>query len=134
MILKSLILELRLSDLQMVENVLGRLEKQLKSKKELAPVVECLKKAQDHLNENKPMRSLELTEEEKEYLMPYPFLSSKKVLYVANVSENDLPEMDNQFVREVKQYAQAEGNSVIPICAKLEEEIAQLPITSGGIS
>lgn len=121
-------LELRLADLQMVENVLGRLEKQVKTKKELVPTVECLKRALTHLNENKPIRSLELTPEEQEYLRPYPFLSAKKVLYVTNVSENDLPEMDNEFVRKVKAYAEAEGNLVIPICAKLEEEIAQLPL------
>jgi ribosome-binding ATPase len=121
-------LELRLADLQMVENVLGRLEKQAKTKKELVPTVECLKRAQTHLNENKPMRTFELNAEEQECLKAYPFLSAKKVLYVANVSENDLPEMDNAFVRQVKAYAEAEGNAVITICAKLEEEIAQLPL------
>lgn len=120
-------LELRLADLQMVENVIGRLEKQVKSKKELIPVLECLKRVQSHLNENNPVRSLDLSEEEQEYLKPYPFLSAKKVLYVANVSENDLPSLENEYVRQVKSYAQAEGNSVISICAKLEEEIAQLP-------
>lgn len=122
-------LELRLADLQMVENTLGRLEKQAKTKKELALTVDCLKRAYAHLNENKPMRSLELTPEEQECLNPYPFLSAKKVLYVANVSESDLPEMDNEFVRQVKAYAEAEGNVVIPVCAKLEEEVAQLPIS-----
>lgn len=122
-------LELRLADLQMVENVVGRLEKQMKTKKELAVTVAALKKAEAHLNENMPIRSLELTEEEKEAIQPYPFLSAKRVLYVANVSEDDLPEMDNAYVRQVKAYAEAEGNSVIPICAKLEEEIAQLPLS-----
>jgi GTP-binding protein YchF len=113
----------------MVENVIARIEKQVKTKKELQPVLDCLKRAQAHLDQNKPMRTIELTEEEKEYLQPYPFLSAKKVLYVANVSEDDLPAMDNEYVRRVKAYAEAEGNSVITICAKLEEEIAQLPIT-----
>lgn len=122
-------LELRLADLQMVENVLGRLEKQAKTRKELGSTVECLKKAQEHLNDNKPIRTLELTVEEQECLIPYPFLSAKKVLYVANVSEEDLPEMDNAFVRQVRAYAEAEGNAVIPVCAKLEEEIAQLPLS-----
>lgn len=120
-------LELRLADLQMIENVLSRIEKQIKTKKELVPVYESLKKVEAHLNENRPVRSLELTAEEKEHLKPYPFLSSKKVLYVANVSENDLPHMTNEFVKQVEDYAKAEGNSVIPVCAKLEEEIAQLP-------
>lgn len=120
-------LELRLADLQMVENVVSRLEKQLKTKKELGPTVDVLKRALAHLNEDKPVRSLELNQEEKELLKPYPFLTAKKILYVANVSEDDLPEMDNEFVRKVKDYAAKENNTVIPVCAKLEEEIAQLP-------
>lgn len=119
-------LELNLSDLQMVENVIGRLEKQVKSKKEVVPVLECLNKVRVHLNEGKPVRTLELTHEENEALIPYPFLTSKRVLYAANVSEKDLPSMENEWVAKVRKYAEAEGNSVIPICARLEEEIAQL--------
>lgn len=120
-------LELLLSDLQMVDNVITRVEKQAKGKKEMQATLECLKKAKEHLDANRPIRTLELNDEERELLVPYPFLTGKKVLYVANVSEDDLPEMDNHLVRKVIAYAEAEGNSVIPICAKLEEEIAQLP-------
>lgn len=122
-------LELRLADLQMIENTLSRLEKQSKTKKELVPAVECLKRVEAHLNENKPVRTLELNQEEKECIKLYPFLSAKKVLYVANVSEEELPEMENDFVRLVKAYAEEEGNTVITICAKVEEEIAQLPLS-----
>lgn len=121
-------LELRLADLQMVENIVQRLEKQVKGKKELQLTIDCLKRVDEHLNNNLPVRTLELNEEEKELIKPYPFLSAKKVLYVANVSENDLPAMDNAYVRLVKDYAAAENNSVITVCAKLEEEISQLPI------
>lgn len=121
-------LELRLADLQTIENILSRLEKQAKTKKELVPTVDLLKKIQDHLNENRPVRSLPLTEEEQELLKPYPLLSAKKVLYVANISEEDLPGMENGLVKKVKEYAEAENNAVITICAKLEEEIAQLPL------
>lgn len=119
-------LELQLSDLQTVENVYGRLEKQAKSKKELVPVLECLKKIQDHLNNGNPVRTLALTDEERELIKPYPFLTAKKVLYVANVDDSDLPSMENAFVQQVREYAIKEGNSVITICAKIEEEIAQL--------
>ena len=122
-------LELRLSDLQLAENVIGRLEKQVKTKKELAATIECLQKVQAHLDANNPVRTLTLTDEEQEHLKPYPFLTAKKVLYVANVSENDLPEMDNEYVRLVRAYAENENNLVIPVCAKLEEEIAQLPLS-----
>lgn len=119
-------LELILSDLQMVENALSRLEKQVKMKKDLEPVYEAMKKAEAHLNNNLPIRTLALKPEEREALSTYRFLSGKKVLYVANVSEKDLPEMENEYVKQVRKYAEAEGNSVICICAKLEEEIAQL--------
>ncbi len=121
-------LELILSDLQSAENIASRLEKQVKSKKELVPVLEVLKKAITHFNEGKPLRSLDLTEEEKTHLSAYPFLTRKKVLYAANVSEDDLPSMENAYVAQVREFAEKEGNSVIPICAKLEEEIAQLPL------
>ncbi len=119
-------LELILSDLQMAENILGRLEKQMKGKKELVPIVDTLRKATAHLNENKPLRTLSLTDEERETILDYPFLTDKKVLYACNVSESSLPSMENEFVQKVREYALAEGNSVIPICAKLEEEVAQL--------
>lgn len=119
-------LELSLSDLQMVENAISRLEKQIKTKKELVPAFEFLKRAREHLNENRPMRTLEVNDEERIIMDQYQFLTSKKVLYAANVSENDLPSMENKCVALVREYAAKEGNSVIPICAKLEEEIAQL--------
>ncbi len=119
-------LELVLSDLQMAENILIRLEKQMKSKKELSAVVETLRKAVAHLNGNRPLRTLQLNDEEKIHIKDYPFLTDKKVLYACNVSESALPSMENEFVAQVRAYAEKEGNRVVPICAKLEEEVAQL--------
>lgn len=118
--------ELALADLQMVENTIGRLEKQARAKKELQPTLDCLIRVRNHLNEGKSIRKLDLSPEELELLKPYPLLTKKKVLYAANVSEKDLPSMDNAFVRRVQAYSEAEGNRVVPICAKLEEEISQL--------
>jgi ribosome-binding ATPase YchF (GTP1/OBG family) len=119
-------LELILADLQMVENALSRLEKQAKTKKELQPTVEFLKKAKDHLNQNLPMRALKLTEEEEEIARLYNFLTKKKVLYVCNVSENDVPSLENPLVQIVREYAEKEGSRVVPICARIEEEISRL--------
>ncbi len=119
-------LELILSDLQMAENIASRLEKQAKGKKELVPVVETLKKAIIHLNQSKSLRTLDLTPEERGYIEDYPFLTDKRVIYATNVSESSLPSMENEFVAQVRAYAEKEGNRVIPICAKLEEEVAQL--------
>jgi GTP-binding protein YchF len=120
--------ELILADLEMVENAAARVEKLLKVKKDQQPLFDALVRAKEHLNQNKPIRTLQLSKEEKELLKPYRFLTSKKVLYAANVSEEDLPAMENEYVKKVREYALAEGNQVIPICAKLEAEIAQLPI------
>jgi len=119
-------LELILSDLQMCENVLSRLEKQAKGKKELLPMLETLKKAAHHLNQNLPLRTLEFTPEENFLLAEYPFLTNKKVVYAANVSESSLPSMENELVQKVREYAAKEGNTVVPICAKLEEEVADM--------
>src|ERR1700733_1586472 len=77
-------LELCLADLQMAENVMVRMEKQLKTKKELQETYNILKRIREHLNEGRPVRTLEFNHEEKELLKPYSFLTAKKVLYVAN--------------------------------------------------
>lgn len=120
-------LELILADLASVENSIAKVEKQLKAKKELVPVMQCLVKVKEHLNKSMPLRTLALTEEEREILQAYPLLTSKKVLYAPNVGEQDLPEMENEYVARVRALAAGEGALVVPICAKLEEEIAQLP-------
>ncbi|NGY94877.1 MULTISPECIES: redox-regulated ATPase YchF [unclassified Neochlamydia] len=122
-------LELCLADLQMIENAIPRVEKQLKGKKELALTLAVLNRVQEHLNASKPVRMLEFTPEEREVLQLYPLLTMKKVIYAANVSENDLPDMENSYVKRVRDYAAAEGNVVISICARIEEEIAQLNLS-----
>ena len=119
-------LELILADLQSVESMIPKIEKKAKGDRELLAAVECLKKVQVHLNDNQPVRSLVLNEKEAELLKPYPFLTQKKVLYVANVAEDSLPSMENPYVIKVKEFAEKEGCFVVPICAKIEEEIAQL--------
>jgi ribosome-binding ATPase YchF (GTP1/OBG family) len=73
-----------------------------------------------------------LTDEEKHLLHPYAFLTQKRVLYVPNVSEDDLPQMENSYVAQVREYARSKGAEVIPICAKIEEEIARLEVNEQG--
>lgn len=118
-------LELRLADLQSVEKSLDKVTKQAKSDKEARVLQGILERVRDHLDANKPIRSLELSDEEKLRLKPYPFLTAKRVLYAANVSEDSLPSMENEHVARLRAYAEKEGNFVIPICCKLEEELAQ---------
>src|SRR5271170_549153 len=71
-------LELILSDLQMAENIVSRLEKQMKGRKELVPVVETMRKALLHLNQNNPLRTLSLTDEEKEFIQDTHSSPTKK--------------------------------------------------------
>lgn len=126
--IETINLELALADLQSVQNILSKLEKQIKAKKELMPLYELLQRVQRHLDQDLPVRTLGLNKEEQQLLAPYPFLTQKKVLYAANVAESDLPEMENSYVAEVRSYAAKENNSVIPICSKLESEVAQLEL------
>ncbi|CAM0117052.1 redox-regulated ATPase YchF [Rhabdochlamydiaceae symbiont of Dictyostelium giganteum] len=119
-------MELILSDIQMIDNILPKLEKQMKVKKELIDVHATLQKALIHLNNNLPLRAFKGTEEEIKHIHTYAFLTSKKIVYVANVDETSLPSMENDLVRAVQKYAEQDGASVIPICAKLEEELSQL--------
>ncbi len=119
-------LELILADMQMAENVLSKLEKQAKSKKELESTCVILRELIAHLNENKPVRSFKLNEEMEHALRPYPFLTKKPVIYLLNVPESSLPHMENEYTNRVKEYASKEKAQVIPVCAKLEEELASL--------
>jgi GTP-binding protein YchF len=124
-------LELILADLQMAENVLQKLEKQGKGKKEPQIAIDVIKKILDHLNKSLPVRSLALLPEEHEAIKAYTFLTQKPVIYAANVSEKDLPSMENTYVQMVRDYALQEGNTVVPICAKLEEELTTLSAEEG---
>ncbi len=124
-------MELRLHDLQIVDNALKRLEKQKKGKKELEEQFATLKKASEHLNANHSLRSLSLQAEEKEHLKEYRLITLKKVLYVANIGEDSLPSFHNQWVEEVEKRAREENSHVVAVCAKLEAELTQLSLEEG---
>ncbi|MCH9609459.1 MAG: Ribosome-binding ATPase YchF [Chlamydiales bacterium] len=124
--IETINLELILADLQSAQNILVKVEKQARGNKELKETVDVLEKVRSHLDKNLSVRTLDLSVEEQALLQPYPFLTQKKVLYAANVSENDLPSMENIHVQKVREYAEKEGNAVISICAKIEAEVAEL--------
>ena len=83
-----------------------------------------------HLNEGKPARTCALSEEQYQASADWFLLTQKKVVYAANIAEGDLEgDVENlPMVRRVKEIARAEGSEVLVICAKVEEEIAQLPL------
>jgi ribosome-binding ATPase len=119
--------ELVLSDLQTVVNGIGRIEKQVKTKKELEPLLNVLKKVEGHLNENRPLRTLKLSHEELNLISSYRFLTLKPILYLCNIDERDVSEENGIYVKKVQEFAKKEGGDVLVICAKLESEIAELP-------
>jgi hypothetical protein len=126
--IQTINLELILADLETVEKRLERSRKNMKSgEKKYALEVECLERIKEALYADKPARSVELNEEEQALVRDLHLLTMKPVLYAANVGEADAAHAEeNPFVRQVKAYAAQEGAEVVPICAKVEEEIAEL--------
>ncbi|MBN1914695.1 MAG: redox-regulated ATPase YchF [Parachlamydiales bacterium] len=117
-------IELILADLQMAQNIYAKLEKQIKHDKGLLLSHHLLQRIIDHCNKNLAIRSMSLSKEEQECLRQYPFLTAKKVLYVANTTEEE--SFKNIHVKKVQELATQENSIVIPLCVQLENEIAAL--------
>jgi GTP-binding protein YchF len=119
--------ELALADLQTVDKQLARYTKIAKSggDKEAKRLVDALEKILPALNEAKPVRSVDLYEEEKDVLRPLFLLTAKPTMYVANVEEHGFE--GNPLLERVREYAAKEGAPVVAVCAKVEAEIADLP-------
>ncbi len=126
--IENINLELIFSDLDLVEKRLSRVEKQAKADKSLALEVEVLKKTKEVLEQGKAARSLDLSEEESKILKSYQLLSSKPIIYVANVSEDDIADdgASNKMVADVKEYAAKEGSDVVVISCEIESQIQAL--------
>ena len=120
--------ELIISDLEIVENRLGKIEKKARmaKDKESLKEVDALLKVKKSLEQNIPVRRLELTEEELLILKPFNLLTAKPIIYVANMSEDDLLNGGNLEYNKVIEYAKDDNAEVIKICAKIEEELCDL--------
>ncbi len=122
-------LELIFADLEMVEKRLEKTRKLMKSgEKRYKIEVELLERLAALLESGKPARALELSEEEQEIAKEIDLLTSKPVLYAANVGEDDFLNgiENNDFVKRLEELAQKEGSEVMPISAKIEEDISAL--------
>ena len=117
--------ELALADLDTVERGLQRAEKASKAgDKDAIRLREVLKRMRDHLNSGKPARTLPLDAAERPLLRELHLITIKPLMYVANVAENGFH--DNPYLDTVQQLADTEGADVVPVCAAIEAEIAQL--------
>jgi GTP-binding protein YchF len=123
-------LELALSDLAVVEKRLDRARKAARGQdREALAEVGLLERLLEALGAGQPARVVEASDEEEKILRSYNLLTSKPVLYLANVAEDDLPEGDNEHVRALRTAVEASGEraEIIPISSKIESELAELP-------
>ncbi len=119
-------LELLLADMQVVEGSLEKARRNAKSgDKEAKARLEILELAGECLGKEQPIRSLELDDEQRKVMKSFGFITAKKTLYVANVDEDDLAG-EHEYVQRVREHAAKTGGSVVPVCAKIESELAEL--------
>ena len=120
--------ELVLADLDMLDRRIDKAIKAAKADKKLQSQVDLFNRLKDHLNLGKSARSFECDEEEWAVIAESALLSSKPIIYAANMSETDLTGdiHQNAFYNEVEAIANEENAQVIPICGRMEEEIADL--------
>jgi GTP-binding protein YchF len=117
--------ELALADLASVEKVVTRTAKVAKlGDKEAVAVLPALEKSLVALEEGKPVRAANLSDDELKLLKPFALLTAKPVMYVANVADADPAE--NPHFKRLEEYAKNENSIVVPVCAALEAEIVDL--------
>ncbi len=122
--IETINLELIFADMDTLSRRIDRTKTSMKGgDKKYKEELETLQKIDAALQEGKPARMADLNEKEREYMDTLFLLSSKPVIYCANVSEG---EEDNEYVRLVKEYAEKEGSEVVALCVKLEEELSAL--------
>ena len=120
--------ELMLSDLEIIENRLSKIEKKAvtTNDKDALFEVELLKKAKEKLSDGFMLRLVDFDEKEEKLLKTYNLITNKPFIYLANVSEDDLLGGDNKYVEEVRTIAGIQKASVVLMCAKIESELSDL--------
>ena len=120
-------LELSIADLEIISNRLDKIKKKAETTKDKDALIEvsALEKAKNALEKNIPLRVISFTDEEKFIIKSFCFLTIKPIIYLANVKEDEVM-IDNDYYKQIVEYANKEGGKVIKICAKLESDLASL--------
>lgn len=120
--------ELILSDLEIVDNRIGKIEKKAQTTNDKFALFELqtLKIVKSKLGEGIPLRLVDFTNEELEILKPFNFITLKPMIYLANVNEESITDEDNKYVKALKKYAIEENSYVVVMCAKIESELSEL--------
>ena len=120
-------MELVMADLEMVQRRVEKAAKALKGDKKFAHEVELFTALQKHLNEGNLARTFPCGEEDLALLRTSELLTLKPVIYAANTDEAGFSDLENnRYYQQVREIADAEGSQVLPICAKLEQDVAEL--------
>lgn len=121
-------LELAINDLEIVQNRIGKIAKKCEMTKDKGELLEfaTLKKCEDALMHNIPLRRLEFNKDELLVLKPFCLITLKPIIYMANVNEDDAILGHNKYTDMVSEYASKENASVIVVCAKMESELAEM--------
>lgn len=118
--------ELLLSDMEILERRIQRASKAAKADKQLKGEVELLNRIYSWLGSGNNARAMELDEDEAAFVKTLDLLSYKPIIYVANVSDDEVSSNDNEYVKKVRDIASSEGAEVTVICAEIESEVAEL--------
>jgi ribosome-binding ATPase len=119
--------ELMIADLEVIDKRIGTVSKKAQVNDKFAKIeYELLSKIKTSLEENVPIRRLNLNDEELKIIKPFNFLTSKPIIYMANIIESELAKEENKYVKLVKEYAKEENSEVIVVCAKIESELSEL--------
>ena len=125
--IETINLELIFADLETIQKRIDNVKKKLKADKKYAQELDLLERIKTTLESGKSARTMEFNEEEQEILKDVYLLTIKPILYIANVSEEQLANpFEDKYVDQVVEYAKGENAEVIPLCVKIEEELASL--------
>ncbi len=126
--LETINMELIFSDIEMIERRIDRVKKAMKGDKSLGDELALLERVLTSLTDGKCARSLEYTEDELAIMNDCHLLSMKPVIYAANIAEDEIGSdmADNEGFKKLAEYAASEKAQIMPICAGIEAEIAQL--------
>ena len=125
--IETINLELIFADMETLEKRLDKAKKNLKSDKKYQSEIDLIEKIKTNLEKGISARAIELNEDEQEMIKDMFLLTSKPIIYIANISEEQIGNAENEeMVKEVKQYVQKENAEVIPLCVKIEEELSGL--------
>ena len=125
--IETINLELIFADIETVNKRLDKARKNLKADKKYQEEIDLLEKIKENLEQGISARALEYTEEEQVLVKDMFLLTTKPILYIANISEEQIENAENdEMVLKVKEYAAREKAEVIPLCVKIEEELSGL--------